>query len=77
MSFTSKIWYWPLALVGAGELMSGSETQQDRQERPAIPEFDRFGFRGHFDPPCGSNDDRSSTSAIRELNKQRSYKPRY
>jgi hypothetical protein len=45
--------------------------RDEPQQRPAMPEYDRFGFRGHFDPACGSDDDRSSVRVISELNRTR------
>lgn len=49
-----------------------SEREEPRRERPPAQEYDRFGFRGHFDPACGTGEDRSSTSVLRELNRSRS-----
>lgn len=46
--------------------MSRTE-QSKRGERPRVLEYDRFGFNGHFDPACGSGEDRSSSTVLREL----------
>jgi hypothetical protein len=48
--------------------MSERQVEQDRRVRPPIPEYDRFGFKGHFEPCCGPSEDRSSAAVLRELN---------
>ena len=47
-------------------------SEREEPQRSRVPEFDRFGFRGHFEPTCGSDEDRSSTAVLRELNRARS-----
>ena len=47
--------------------MSERQTEHDRrQNRPPVPEYDRFGFRGHFEPCCGPSEDRFSAALLRE-----------
>ncbi len=60
--------------LGLGRAMSEREVEA-RRKRPPMPEYDRFGFQGHFEPACGSGEDRSSTSVLRELNSQQSASP--
>ena len=46
-------------------------SEREEPQRSRVPEYDRFGFRGHFEPTCGSDEDRSSTAVLRELNRAR------
>ena len=46
-------------------------SEREEPQRSRVPEYDRFGFRGHFEPACGSDEDRSSAAVLRELNRAR------
>ena len=47
-------------------------SEREEPQRSRVPEYDRFGFGGHFEPACGSDEDRSSAAVLRELNRSRS-----
>ena len=50
--------------------MSNSADDRRRESRPPAPEYDRFGFRGHFAPSCGPSEDRSSVAAYADLERE-------
>jgi hypothetical protein len=50
--------------------MSERKSDDPRKSRPPVPEYDRFGFRGHFEPSCGPSEDRSSVAIYSELNRE-------
>jgi hypothetical protein len=50
--------------------MSERKHDEARHSRPPVPEYDRFGFRGHFEPSCGPSEDRSSVDIYSELNRE-------
>jgi hypothetical protein len=50
--------------------MSERKHDESQHTRPPVPEYDRFGFRGHFEPSCGPSEDRSSVDIYSELNRE-------